>query len=580
MKIQWKSKIGRKIFFRIIIIGSLTFVITLILSYFTLLPPLKERAITTAQNGNSQIIQQTDYLLSYIQDYEKTIASSPEFNSSLMRYYNNPTNQNYQLVCLSLNNIASLRINVRCIIVETQDGKKFDSISQIDQSDFDLLESNWYEPIRINENAGGFSSIYQVNLNGNQIYTAAYSKNLYSPARPIIITIFFKAADIINTTRDLAGSNLDQYVWLDSNNVPFYSSGSETWLNSILPTLKNVPISNGSFVGVGGYNFVNTSSSTGWKIVSFVSDSTLMKTFVGYFINIILMIVLLFGLTMVILTPLIMRITDPINRLASIMSEVAGGNLDIESNVDTNDEIGELSKVFNNMITDLKKHIIKLLEKEELEQHMKYSLLISQIDPHFIYNTMYSINYLARNDRCQDIIAVNSALIKILQDRLRVKNIEVMDTVEQEIEIVKQYLLIQSYRYENTVKIVWDVDESLNNVQIPKNIIQPLVENSLFHGLIDQENGQISGVIKISIHMVENNITIKVSDNGRGIESDKLKKLNIPNKPFEPESRGKNIGIDNIKERLYCLYGNCNCMKIYSIQSEGTIVSIVLTLKK
>ena len=127
------------------------------------------------------------------------------------------------------------------------------------------------------------------------------------------------------------------------------------------------------------------------------------------------------------------------------------------------------------------------------------SLLVSQIDPHFIYNTINSINYLARKKRCEDIVKVNSALIAILKDRLRVNDIQITDSVANEMKIVNQYIVIEKFMYDGNLEVEWDIAPELMEEQIPKNMIQPLVENSLFHGLIDEESGEFCGKIIITV---------------------------------------------------------------------------------
>jgi two-component system sensor histidine kinase YesM len=233
------------------------------------------------------------------------------------------------------------------------------------------------------------------------------------------------------------------------------------------------------------------------------------------------------------------------------------------------------------MLKDLKDSIRIIAEKERLEQKIKYSLLVSQIDPHFIYNTINSINYLARKKRCDDIIVVNSALIYILQDRLRINDIQITDTVEKEIKVVEQYVLIQKYMYEGELELSWFVDEALLKEQIPKNIIQPLVENAIFHGLINEENGSISGKIEIFIEKKDEDIMVKVKDNGRGIDKQNLLNLQTSKRPFKSENeRGKKIGLSNIRERLYYLYGKNDCLQIECEPGKGTSVTLVFKAGK
>ena len=204
------------------------------------------------------------------------------------------------------------------------------------------------------------------------------------------------------------------------------------------------------------------------------------------------------------------------------MQEVVKGNLNCYSSIQTDDEIGDLSNVYNKMIDSLNRHIETILRYQEKEQKMIYNLLIAQIDTHFIYNTMSIINSFARQGKTQEIITANSALIKIMQNCLRVKTIDVTDTVEQEMDVVKQYWIIENMRYENEVELLWDIPKTLYKENIPKNLIQPIVENCLFHGLVDEETGVMMGTITVLMRKTDNYLQLRISDNGCGFPSELL----------------------------------------------------------
>ena len=143
--------------------------------------------------------------------------------------------------------------------------------------------------------------------------------------------------------------------------------------------------------------------------------------------------------------------------------------------------------------------------------------------------------------------------------------------------IVNQYVVIQQCRFDSDFTVDWCIKDSLMEIQIPKNIIQPLVENAMLHGLIDEEDGRIHGTIRITAEQNGNDLCLSVLDSGRGIEPELLKELNrgfvAANLP------GKHIGLKNIRERLVYLYGNRECMHIDSTLGKGTCVKINIPLK-
>ena len=147
---------------------------------------------------------------------------------------------------------------------------------------------------------------------------------------------------------------------------------------------------------------------------------------------------------------------NPVLVLSKHMLMAAKGDLNCKVNIDREDEIGQLESSFNKMIDDLRHSIEIIGEKEAKEQQIRFSLLVSQIDPHFIYNTINSINYLAKK-RCEDIVTVNSALIAILKDRLRVNDIQITDTIANEIRVVNQYIEIEKFMYDGELEVKWNI---------------------------------------------------------------------------------------------------------------------------
>lgn len=264
------------------------------------------------------------------------------------------------------------------------------------------------------------------------------------------------------------------------------------------------------------------------------------------------------------------------------MSEISKGNYGARLSVHTHDEIEVLGTAFNDMANKLEKNIHELMEKERREKDMQYSLLVSQIDPHFIYNAMNTITYLASSNQPEAVIAVNRSIIGILKDRLRVGCFKVSDSLRQEIDTIKNYLVIQRYRYKDLFDIRWDVDESLLDIEIPKNILQPLVENALYHGVLanKDENGDIiGGYITISIQKEANQLVLSVKDNGIGMSQSTIDKIILSeNGALDNNQNGEHIGLCNIFARLRYLYQTDFGFHIESKPDFGTKIEIKIDL--
>lgn len=569
--------IKKKITLRIVMIGFLTFILSLVISYFIIVPSLRDNAIETAGKTNTEIIKQFDNLLSYVEDYTENLVLSVENNPKILNYFNQSTNQNKQIASLNLNNLISQEGIVRCAFIENDEGLILDSLNKITDDDYALIHSDWYKAFHDSEYGRGFSRVYQTKLSINHYYTAAYLKNFYYANRQYTYTVFFNLNDVIYDTQVMAEDVFDSYMLVDSTQNVFYSWGPEEWQKTVNQYVSDNSTGNQKYIQESnGISFKKVSINNKWSIISFLSENTIFIYFKNYVVNIVLIMFLFLVITLVFLPRALGRIVKPISHLSSVMASASLGNLDLQVDIKSNDEIGELSRSFNKMLKDLKNSVQIIAEKEKLEQKIKYSLLVSQIDPHFIYNTINSINYLARKGRCEDIIVVNSALIYILRDRLRVNDIQITDTIKNEKKVVEQYILIQKYMYGGDLKLSWFVDKALLNEPIPKNMIQPLVENAIFHGLIDEENGEISGKVDIYISKKAGNVIIKAVDNGRGMGKDKLRQLQASEMSFKTVERGKHIGLSNIRGRLFYLYGQSDCLKIESQPNQGTCITLII----
>ena len=142
---------------------------------------------------------------------------------------------------------------------------------------------------------------------------------------------------------------------------------------------------------------------------------------------------------------------------------------------------------------------------------------------------------------------VSAALSNILRDRLRIKDFQIYDTVEQEMQTTRQYLTIQEYRYGEKVEVEWLADDTVRNILIPKNIIQPLVENALLHGLTDEEDGSIKGKITVLVEVTDC-LHIVITDDGCGMTPEKISSL--LSRTNKTTAKGHGIGIDNIKRKV------------------------------
>lgn len=286
-------------------------------------------------------------------------------------------------------------------------------------------------------------------------------------------------------------------------------------------------------------------------------------------------------LLMVLIFTIIFRISmNRLKKLDQEMCRVRSGDFDIVLKDDGIDEIGNIAETINMMVATIKTNLEQQITSEKLEKEMQYSLLVSAIDPHFIYNTLDTITFLAAMGKCQDIMLVNNALIGTLKDRIKMKHLKIYDSVENEKKVVEQYMIIQSYLYANPIDFQFLVTEEDASLKIPKNIIQPLVENAIKHGLMpnkDQSRTQTKdGQIIVQVSRQEHSILLSVTDNGIGMDEKKREFYlgDIDKSNIDPE----HIGLLNMRLRLSYLYQENFDFQIQCPECGGT--SVIIQLKE
>ena len=166
------------------------------------------------------------------------------------------------------------------------------------------------------------------------------------------------------------------------------------------------------------------------------------------------------------------------------------------------------------------------------------------------------------------------AFILILQDGMKIDEDKIFVPLSQEIDVVNAYATIQKYRYKDKFQIIWDIQENLKEKSFPKNVLQPLVENSIFHGIAPMEG---KGIIKISAQEQHNNFIITIEDNGIGISKENLKTLFQSNKNYLHKGSVHSIGLNNVQDRIQYLYGNSYGLTIESIENKGTTIQISIS---
>ncbi|WP_342421005.1 histidine kinase [Paenibacillus sp. FSL E2-0178] len=268
-----------------------------------------------------------------------------------------------------------------------------------------------------------------------------------------------------------------------------------------------------------------------------------------------------------------------VKRLSRHMQKVSNEKFELITIDEGRDEIGGLIHNFNRMtsrihslINDVYKLEIqsKNLEMERVRAELNF--LQSQMNPHFLFNTLNAILVVCTKNKYSDVTDIVKSLSKLLRRLLSWK--EDLVSVQEEITFIEMYLKIEKFRFRDKFDYVFEIDEQSLKYKIPKLSMQPLVENSCKHGLQTIEG---LGIIRVSTAVLDNRLQISVSDNGKGIEPDKLKELLFAIR--KEDSSGANIGIRNVYRRLELYYADQVRFEISSTPGLGTLVTFGIPLR-
>ncbi|CAM4051989.1 cache domain-containing sensor histidine kinase [Lederbergia lenta] len=260
-----------------------------------------------------------------------------------------------------------------------------------------------------------------------------------------------------------------------------------------------------------------------------------------------------------------------ISNLSGKINRVAEGDLETKLIIDGNDEIGQLSQKFNYMVANIRalidqvketSHQKNLIEKQQ--DKMKFKMLASQINPHFLFNTLESIRMKAHLKGEKEIADIVKLLGKLMRKNLETSGTKVR--LKEEMEVVRCYLEIQKFRFEDRLTYDLQIEKSAEMVLIHPLIIQPLVENAIIHGLEEKEK---DGKVFVKAFMKDDFLHVSIEDNGVGIHAYKIKKIYESLKE-QSEKDGVRIGLRNVHQRLVLTYGNESGLFIYSTEGYGT----------
>ena len=572
--------LSRKITVRMFLIYISIYLGTLLALFVLVRPRLEKEAERTVSNTLDLMSGELDNVLDTVTEYTNSILYSQDLSSLLKEYNDNPSISTEAMVNQALSRFVVANSYILTASLEDMEGHYFNAVYYNHICNKEAAHQNPRYRNLLSKQYGSFFSYlspgeFIVEGVNAQYHVMEHTKIIQINQKKYILQLYANLSKAFRHMQILADGLFSDTAILYSDGEPAYLSGD--FFNeeaSMLKTLFPYHLTKDRKRISSGILFYRKDIDTGWILLGhspyYYYDRTL--------ISISIIVTLIYIISAVLYTLFLVRTIRhsllPLEQLSRAMQDYSAGQ-ETHMLIRTHDEFEILGGCFTEMTQKINHQVEDICEQEHVNAVINYKLLATQIDPHFIYNTMNIINIMAREGNTSAILEINSALIKILRERLNTK-LTITDTVENERDTLYQYSRIMDYRYDNKIRLSVDVDNDLLPCQIPKNILQPLAENSFYHGFPSLAEGQ-EGHIDIMIYTIDGEMIIEISDDGAGIPPERLEMLR--NQSYEIyRDKKPHIGLDNIRQRLAFIYPGQYQFDIQSTEGYGTTISISIPL--
>lgn len=314
---------------------------------------------------------------------------------------------------------------------------------------------------------------------------------------------------------------------------------------------------------------VENMPETGWNLVSLTPRSTILKAVNNTIRFIIISGAALMIVILMALNSILSKVIKPITLLKSKMDEAEASNLEVRAEVVSGDEVGMLAQSYNKMMDRIENLMDQVVIEQESKRKFELEALQAQINPHFLYNTLDSIIWMAET-KDEKVVPMTEALARLFRIALNKGNEFI--ALENEIEHVRNYLVIQSMRYRNKFDYEIVIDDAVRKCRTIKLIIQPVVENSIYHGI---KKKKAKGNIGIHVYKNQGKVWIEVTDNGAGMSPEVCRSI-LETSVKREDITGSGVGVRNVNARIRLYFGEEYGLQFESSLGEGTKATICI----
>ena len=562
-------------------LGSIQFVLTIWISLFAIAAMvtvatvmfIKFNNILTA-NVVTNSAQVVDQVLSTLESYiDNTVGVSGKIVTDMTTYFESDK----QTVLNTLEAAYKLRSDIVTLTVLDNEGNVLGSAPSglRVKKDVDIPSQEWYQDIKNSSAAYAFSSPHVQNIyEGRYNWVVTFSRriHLYNKDIPsdavLAIDMNFSSIEE-NCNRVTIGSRGYVFILDENNNIIYHPQQQMIYSN-----IKSEDVDfigekpDGEYVREEQNNVVVIRSlrNVGWKVVgiSYLEDARAAQEDVVSFLT----VMFVFAILLVVMIALVMstRISAPLVRLTGVMDRVEQGDLTVHSSERSFYEAERLSRSFNHMIDRINALLERIKSEEQELRKSELRALQAQINPHFLYNTLGSILWMCERGEGKGAVTMVQALANLF--RISISKGNEIITVQDELQHAESYLIIQKVRYKDQFEYSIEADESVMNCRCLKIILQPLIENAIYHGIDRMVD---TGRITVRVRGTEEEIFMQVEDNGLGMPQEVLDKI------LESESSNSyGIGVKNVHNRIQIYFGKEYGLSFRSELDEGTTVSVRL----
>ena len=565
----------KKLLFTYILLIIIPLVILGFYSYYYFSNTLYEKVIISSRESNEQIVKNIDNFLTSLSKISEFPSLDDTISSILRKDYSESENKFVEILSDVEDANASLYKGVfymneyiGSVTVVPNNIDYVFNVSIIPKYTVGYPDTTekWFQDILKAEAKATVFGIHRDYLQTEGEYVISVGRSIVDPfsKKCYGITILNVTADRIKTLwEDISLTQKSKFVVIDDKNNIIYGSGIGGSGENIstIPGFSEVIAQDGStetvIDGEDVYLNIATSELYHWRVVSITPKDELFREIYNIRDITVLLCIVLILLSLSISTIIATGITKPVLMLKNSMKLVENGDLNVSSSI-SGGEIGELSAGFNRMITETRNLIKKIYDQETEKRNAEIIALQAQISPHFLYNTLNTIKWMAKIQGSSGIVNALGSLIELLT--FASKNKDNLISIKEELEQLNYYIDIMNLRFCDKFYVDYQIEPEALKCMTLKFLLQPIVENAIIHGFEDLADNCI---IKISIVKQGDRIIYDVTDNGKGMDQETIKKV-LYSEEYSSKKKFSKIGLYNVNKRIKLEFGETYGVEIRS----------------